>query len=166
MRNLHSFLRGDPYRRCQSLHEYMTAHFPGTRLYKVPVDKAPNNVSFVCNSHCIHRLINVLGTHLATLHTHRHQLQKRKSWTIMGLVCVPLDFQPMIKNWIFRHATVFLNYLVILLGLPTVSRNLIPNYYHPFYQRSKPGFRVTAPLATQGVICIRCGVCQKYIKMC
>jgi len=42
--------------------------------------------------------------------------------------------------------------LVILLGLPIVSRNLFPNYYHPFYQRSKPGFRVTVPLATQVVV--------------
>jgi len=42
--------------------------------------------------------------------------------------------------------------LVILLGLPIVSRNLFLNYYQSFYQRSKPGFRVTVPLATQGVV--------------
>jgi hypothetical protein len=42
--------------------------------------------------------------------------------------------------------------LIILLGLPIVSQNPIPNYYHPFHQRSKPGFRVTVPLATQVVV--------------
>ena len=108
LRNLHSLHRGDTQRRCQSLHKYMTAHFPGMRLYKVPVDKTPNNISFVCNSHYIHCLIKELGTHLATPHTLRRHLRKRKSWTILGLVCVPLEFQPMIQKWIFRHATGFL----------------------------------------------------------
>ena len=147
----------------------MTAHFPGTCLYKVPVDKTPNNVSFVCNSHYIHCLIKELGTHLATPHTLRRHLRKRKSWTILGLVCVPLEFQPMIemdlpsRYWIPKITQVF---LVILLGLPVVSRNLIPKYYHPFYQQSKPGFRVTVPLSTQVVVYIRCGFCQKSIKIC
>ena len=83
-------------------------HTFSTRLYKVLVDKTPNNVSVVCNSHYIHCLIKELGTHLATLCTSQRHLRKRKSWTIMGLVCVPVEFQPMIKKWIFRHATGFL----------------------------------------------------------
>ena len=83
-------------------------HTFSTRLYKVLVDKTPNNVSVVCNSHYIHCLIKELGTDLATLHTSRRHLRKRKSWTIMGLVCVPVEFQPMIKKWIFRHDTGFL----------------------------------------------------------
>ena len=35
--------------------------------------------------------------------------------------------------------------------------NLFPNFYHLFYQRSKPGFRVTVTLAAQWVLWIWCG---------
>ena len=37
---------------------------------------------------------------------------KRKSWTIIGLFYVTLEFQPNMKNWIYRHSTGFLNYSV------------------------------------------------------
>jgi hypothetical protein len=64
--------------------------------------------------------------HLATLHIPRRILRKRKSWTIIGLFYVPLEFQPKMKNWIFHQFTGFLHYTsvrsnrVILLGLPNV----------------------------------------------
>jgi len=46
----------------------------------------------------------------------RRHLRKRKSWAIIGLFYVPLEFQPKIKHWIYRHsiATGFLNYKVSL----------------------------------------------------
>jgi hypothetical protein len=103
-------------------------------------------------------LIKELGIdniHLATLHTQRGHFRKRKSWTIISLFCVPLEFQPEMKNWIFRHSTGFLNYAsvvtnsIILLGLPKVQRNLskwltstlsavksgLQNYYDTSYLR-------------------------------
>jgi hypothetical protein len=42
----------------------------------------------------------VLTIYLATLHIPRRHLWKRKSWTIIGLFHVPLEFQPKMKNWI------------------------------------------------------------------
>ena len=51
--------------------------------------------------------------HLATLHIPRRHLRKRKSWTIIGLFYVPLEFQPKVKNWIYHHSTGFLNYTSI-----------------------------------------------------
>jgi hypothetical protein len=47
---------------------------------------------------------------------------------------LPSQFQPRMKNWIYRHSTGFLNYIgiltnsVILLGLPNAPRNIFPNY--------------------------------------
>ena len=74
--------------------------------------------------------------HLATLHIPRQHLRKRKSGTIIGLFYVPLEFQSMMKNWIYHHSTGFLNYTgvlsnsAILLCLPNAPRNLFPNYQH------------------------------------
>ena len=68
------------------------------------------------------------------LHIPRRHSLTRKPWTIIGLFCIPLEFQPKMKNWIYRHSTGFLNYTsvltnsVILLGLPNDPRNLFPNY--------------------------------------
>ena len=102
----------------------------------VSVDKAPNNIVVVCKSHYIDCLIKELGidNSLATLHIPRRHLRKRKSWTIIGLFYVPLEFQPKMKNWIYHHSTGFLNYTsvlsnsTILLGLPNAPQNFFPNY--------------------------------------
>jgi hypothetical protein len=76
---------------------------------------ANNIVGMVaCNSHYIHCSIKELGTHFPTQHTSRRHLRKRKSWTIIGLFYVPLEFQPKMKNWIYHHSTGFLNYLTDL----------------------------------------------------
>ena len=80
-----------------------------------------------------------------------------------GISTNDIEMDLLSRYWIPKITQVF---LVILLGLPIVSRNLVPKYYHPFYQQSKPGFRVTVPLSTQVVVCIRCGFCQKSIKIC
>jgi hypothetical protein len=67
-------------------------------------------------------------------YTTRRHLRKKKSWTIISLFCVPLEFQPKMKNWNCRHSIGFLNYTsvltnsVILLGLPNAPLNLLPNY--------------------------------------
>ena len=39
-------------------------------------------------------------------------LTRGESWTIIGLLSVPLEFQPKMKNrsWIYRHSTRFINY--------------------------------------------------------
>ena len=66
----------------------------------VSADKAPNNIVFVCKSHYIDCVITELSIHihLATLHIPRRHLRKRKSWTIIGLFYVPLEFQPKTNN--------------------------------------------------------------------
>jgi hypothetical protein len=92
----------------------------------VSADKAPNNIGCVCKSHYIDCL--------ATLHIPPRHLRKRKSWTIVSLCYVPLEFQSKMKNWIYRHSTGFLNYTSVLsnsamlLGMPNAPRNLFPNY--------------------------------------
>jgi len=69
-----------------------------------------------------------LTFHLTTLHIPRRHIRKRKSWTIIGLLYVPLEFQPKMKNWIYNHSTEFLNYTcvlsnrAILMGLHNCSR--------------------------------------------
>ena len=102
----------------------------------VSADKAPNNIVFVCKSHYIDCVIKELSIHihLATLHIPRRHLRKRKSWTIIGLFYVPLEFQPKTNNRIYLHSTGFLNDTsvlsnnIILLSLPNAPRNLFPNY--------------------------------------
>ena len=54
--------------------------------------------------------------HLATIHIPRRHLRKRKSWTIIFLFYVPLEFQAKMKNWIYHHSTGFLNYTNVLLN--------------------------------------------------
>ena len=64
----------------------------------------------------------------------RRYIRKRKSWIIIGMLCVPLEFQPSLKNWIYRHSTGFLNYTtvhannVMFLGLSNAPHNLFPYY--------------------------------------
>jgi hypothetical protein len=66
----------------------------------VPAEKGPNNILFVCKLYYIDCLIKELSidNHLATLHIPRRHIRKRKSWTIVGLFCVPLEFQLKLKN--------------------------------------------------------------------
>ena len=66
----------------------------------VPAEKGSNNILFVCKLYYMDCLIKELGidNHLATLHIPRRHIRKRKSWTIIGLFCVPLEFQPKLKN--------------------------------------------------------------------
>jgi hypothetical protein len=60
--------------------------------------------------------------HVTIYYTTWRHLKKKKSWTIISLFCVPLEFQPKMKNWNCRHSIGFLNYTsvltnsVILLG--------------------------------------------------
>jgi hypothetical protein len=102
----------------------------------VSADKAHSNIVCVCKSHYVDCLIIELGiidNSLGNPVPRRH-LRKRKSWTIIGMFYVPLEFQPKMKNWIYHHSTGFLNYTsvlsnsAILLGLPNAPRNLFPNY--------------------------------------
>ena len=102
----------------------------------VSADKSPNNIVFVCKSHYIDCLIKELGidTLVGNLHIPRRHLRKKKSWTIIGLFYVPLEFQPKMEKWIYHHSTGFLNYTSvlsnsdILLGQPNAPRNFFPNY--------------------------------------
>ena len=83
--------------------------------YVVPIDNSLT-ISFWCVNHitfiCI-CLINEFGICNPT-YTTREEI----------LLCVPLEFQPKMKNWIYRHSTGFLSYTsvltdsIILLGLP------------------------------------------------
>ena len=101
----------------------------------VSADKAHSNIVCVCKSHYVDCLIIELGidNSLGNPMPRRH-LRKRKSWTIIGMFYVSLEFQPKVKNWIYHHSTGFLNYTsvlsnsAILLGLPNAPRNLFPNY--------------------------------------
>ena len=56
--------------------------------------------------------------HLTTLHIPRRHLRKRKSWTIIGMFYVTLEYQPKMKNWIYNHSTGFLNYTSVLSNRP------------------------------------------------
>ena len=62
------------------------------------------------------------------------QLQKKKYWSIIGLFCVTLEFQPKMKNLIYRDSTGFLNYpgvltnSVILLCLQNALLSVFPSY--------------------------------------
>ena len=78
-------------------------------------DKAPNNIVFVCKSHCVDCLIKELGIDNSLDNPtykciFRRHLRKRKSWTSIDLFYAPLEFQPKMKNWIYHHSTGFLNY--------------------------------------------------------
>ena len=133
----------------------------------VPVDNVPCNVVIVCKSHYIHCLIKELGidnsldnpTYTPTILTKEEILNNHGfSLCSFGISTIDKEMDLPSRYWIPKITQ---ESLVILLGLPIISRNLIPNYYHPFYQRSKLGIRVTVPLATQVMVCIRCGFCQK-----
>ena len=76
----------------------------------VPVDKAPNNIVFVCKSH--YRMLDkgikyrqFTWQPYIYIYIPRRHFRIRKSWTIIDLFCVPLEFQPKMKNWIFRHSS-------------------------------------------------------------
>ena len=51
---------------------------------------------------------------MATLHIPRQHIWKKKTWTIIGLFYIPLEFEPKMKNWIYHHSTGFLNYTSVL----------------------------------------------------
>ena len=95
------------------------------------LDKAPNNIVFVCKSHYVDCLIKEYGTH-NSLGNPTYTLTTLTKGKI--LFCDPLEFQPNMKNWIYRHSTGFLNYTsaltnsVILLGLSIAPRILFPNH--------------------------------------
>jgi hypothetical protein len=76
----------------------------------------PKYIVFVCKSHYIDCLIKELGidNSLGNLTYTRRHLRKRKSWTIVGLFYVPLEFQLKMKNWIYLHSTGFLKYTSVL----------------------------------------------------
>ena len=71
-----------------------------------------------------------------------------------------MEFQPKMNNWNYCHSTWFLDYTsvlansVVLQGLPNAPRNLFPNHQHIFKQLWKPGFRINATIATQGMVWI------------
>jgi hypothetical protein len=102
----------------------------------VHANKTSNNVVCICKSHYIDCLIkelcieNSLGNLAYAQSTHT----KRKSWKIIGLLCVLLEIQ--IQPMDFRYSTTFLNYIsvpmnnVIWMGLPNAPQNLFPNYYY------------------------------------
>jgi hypothetical protein len=109
--------------------------------------KATNNIVFMCKSHYTYTDCTCeWGNRIQIIY-----------------ICVTLLFQPKTKNWFFRHSIVFLDYAfvltnsVMLLCLLNAQWNLFPNYLHLLYQRSKPGLRITAKLATKGVVWISCG---------
>ena len=69
---------------------------------------------------------------METKHIPSRHLPKRKSWIIIGLFYVPLEFQPKIKTkWIFHHCIGYLNYISvltnngILLGLSKLLTSIL-----------------------------------------
>ena len=88
----------------------------------VSADKSRNNIIFVCKLHYINCLIKELGIdNLLGNSTYTVTTLTRKSWTIIGLFYVPLEFQPKMKNWIHHHSTGFLNYTSVLSNSYIVS---------------------------------------------
>lgn len=91
----------------------------------VPADRAPNNIVCLCKSHKqLDKWIRYW--HFIFKIQFAQHLQRRISRIIIGLFHVPLEFQPKIKNWIFRHCIRHQNYTsiqtcnIILLDLPIV----------------------------------------------
>jgi hypothetical protein len=73
-----------------------------------------------------------------------------------------MSFQAALFCWVCQmlHKTSFqinLNIFYSIIWHVNTMQYVFPNYQHVFYQWSKPGFRVTVTLATQGVVWIRCG---------
>ena len=95
----------------------------------VSADKAPNNT--VLKWHSIDCLITELGIDNSLGNTTYTSTTLTKEEI---LFYVPIEFQPMMKNWIYHHSTGFLNYTsvlsnrAILFGPPNAPRNLFPNY--------------------------------------
>ena len=87
------------------------SHF-NNKYVVVHADKAPNNVVFVCKSHCIYCLIKEvdIDNALGTLRTSQQHVRKKMPLTIIGMFCAPYAFQLRMNNWIFRHSTGLLNY--------------------------------------------------------
>ena len=86
-----------------------------TNMTFAPADKAPNSICFVCKSHYIDCLVKGLGIDSSLCNpTHTSLTRKNRSWTIIGLLYVPLEFQPKTKNCIHRYSTWFLNYTNVL----------------------------------------------------
>jgi hypothetical protein len=91
-------------------------------FFIVSADKVHNNIVSVCKSHYIDCLIKELGIdNLLGNSTYTVTTLTRKSWTIIGLFYVPLEFQPKMKNWIHHHSTGFLNYTSVLSNSYIVS---------------------------------------------
>ena len=103
----------------------------------VPTDKVLNTIVCVCKSY-LHRLLHKEIRYWQFTwkpYIYPDDTNKRgKYWIIIGLFCVPLDYQSKMKNWIYLHYTGFLNYTraltnsVILLGLPNahMGANCVP----------------------------------------
>jgi hypothetical protein len=138
-------------------------------------NKTHNNIAFVCKSHYVDCLINEIGidnslgnpTYTPTTHT------KGEIRTIIGLCYIPLHFQPKKKNWIYCHSTGFIYYTSVLTNrlycwvcqMVHETSSQIINIQYIFYQWSKPDFRITMTLDTEGVVYIRCAF-WRNIKIC
>ena len=62
--------------------------------------------------------------------------------------------------WIFKlHGCPYKQCYIV--GSAKCSTSLWSNYWHLFYQRSKPGFSVTVAEETYGMVWIRCGFWEK-----
>ena len=133
--------------------------------YVFSTDKAHNNIVLVCKSHYIDCLITELRYWQFTWQPHIYpdDTNERGNPGQSGLLYVPLEFQPKMKNWIYHHSTGFLNNPTLLSssaivhGLPNAPWNLFPHYQHVFYRQSKSDFRATVPVATPEVVWIICG---------
>jgi hypothetical protein len=105
-----------------------------TQMLLSPQTRPITILVFVHKSRYVDWLIKEFGiaNSLGTLHIPRRYSRKWKSWIIIGLFYVPLEFKANMKNGIYRHSTKFLNYtsvltnsVVIMLGLPNPPENLV-----------------------------------------
>lgn len=76
---------------------------------------------FLCMKIPLHRLLVFKKIGII-----RRTYWKRKSWTILGLVSVPLYFQPKRKNYIFLHLTRYLNgtFNFPIVNFPFICSNM------------------------------------------
>jgi hypothetical protein len=79
--------------------------------YVFTTDKAHNNIVLVCKLHYIDCLITELRYWQFTWQPHIYpdDTHERGNPEQSGLLYVPLEFQPKMKNWIYHHSTGFLN---------------------------------------------------------
>ena len=99
--------------RATSIFKYQNAAKPLSYIHDkyvaVQADKAPVNIVFVSKSHYIDCLIKKSGIENSLSNSTYTPMTLTKKDIYDSLYCVPLEFQPNMKNWIFCHSVEYIS---------------------------------------------------------